>query len=241
MVSALTTQSSFLMMCTGKQITNGSSVHYHRNCCVWMLGQWSTTLWLGRWMVSKLDLQSGTPVQCAIFSPGTQGQLFEQKIEWANAAPFCWASSSTHQLLHSSEELREWRWNLPSCVQFPWTAVLEEMGRRGRSIACNQALSQMLLGLLVGIWDRSFGLFALLWECSAKLGCFTYCCGTVLSMTMKLCRSWCSNLCACGSQIMVCMQFHISSSILTYASLMLWIFLGLFEFQKIVYCLGMLE
>lgn len=30
---------------------------------------------------------------------------------------------------------------------------------------------------------------------------------------LRLCSPWCSNVCACGSEIMVCMQFHISWSL----------------------------
>lgn len=69
----------FLMMFTGKQITKGSSVHYHRNCCVRMLAQvnspphcdWGVE-WSASWTCSLTLLFSGPS-----FSPGTQGQLFE--------------------------------------------------------------------------------------------------------------------------------------------------------------------
>lgn len=95
--------------------------------------------WGVEWSASWI-WQSETPVECAVFSPREQEQLYEYKIqlEWANAASFCSASSSTHQLLHSSEELRNEGETFLLACDFPELLCWKRWARISREKHCLQ-------------------------------------------------------------------------------------------------------
>lgn len=149
-------------MYPAKQITNGNSECYGRNFYVRMLVQFSNpphSDWGVEWPASWI-WQYDTPVQYAgVFSLKGTGTIvwLENRFEWPNTASFWSASSSTPQLCHSSGELREGRWRLPSCMQFAlnccvWKRwVREDRQKHG----LQPDLAPCASWSVWGHWDRS--------------------------------------------------------------------------------------
>lgn len=155
--SVITTQSSSWMMYISKQIKKGNSECHHRNCSFWMLVHFSSRthcvqgvecparcIWQQTLQRSVLFFPWGNWDKCLNREHGSNAQALLAFTQLALVLIDC--------LILVRNSGREGESFLLMC-SLPWTAVFERGGweKASRSIACNQALHSVLLGLHVGI------------------------------------------------------------------------------------------